>query len=443
MNNASLECSETISSLKKEISLPYKVTQEISTESHLFFLSEALYTYNYETQEIRLINKECTSFDIFEDNLAIGTKKGKICIQSIKTEKEIKKFHWHNSFVQIVKFDKKGKKIFSVSSKNCVHIFYLKTNDFRIIDFFTEIKEINVKKNILEVKSNFLKMTYDTKIEEIKYKIKGLKNFLINYKRIIKEEVKRNEVPFSSDKVKTKGIFQETKTEKYFLEEKIQEKRELIFLSERFLVFYNLGKKCFFSKEIKAEKAFLNDYLVVKEKNKVKIYDENYSFILEKEIEDLDFEKIIFFKNRLYFLKKNEFWEERISGKRLLEENVKNIFTYLGNLIILDTKGLKHFGSNDYFYKKEGIKEVKVRMNKLIIHYEKTVVVYENGEEECLVCESLVDFDYEECLLVLMEEGGEKIFLKKSEKVVVPGECVSVLSSTALLNDKGEIHFLE
>ncbi|KCZ74333.1 hypothetical protein H311_04703, partial [Anncaliia algerae PRA109] len=244
--------------------------------------------------------RNCSTFDVsFDNKLAIGTVNGKIFI---KDNDKFINYHWHSSSIITIKFNSCGNMVFSTSLKDVVHIYYLNTNTYKLIDTFVNINVINVKEEYIEFINENILINYNPRLERLSYKLINIKHYFI-IEQNLKERVVKNKERYSDDIIRTKGIFPEVKDNKYICLENIKKTKELITYINNYLIIYNLTDKTIRSKRIEIENVFVNNFIIIKNKNKVKIFDYNLSLIKEKEITENNYKNIIYFNNKLYFLK--------------------------------------------------------------------------------------------------------------------------------------------
>lgn len=425
------------------ILLPHKVLKHLKTNDFVYFLSEeaSLYSYDLNTKEILSIHRNCSTFDVsFDNKLAIGTVNGKIFI---KDNDKFINYHWHSSSIITIKFNSCGNMVFSTSLKDVVHVYYLNTNTYKLIDTFVNINVINLREEYIEFMNENILINYNPRLETLSYKLINIKHYFI-IEQNVKERVVKNKERYSDNFIRTKGIFPEVKDNKYICLENIKKTKELITYTNNYLIIYNLTDKTIRSKRIEIENVFVNNFIIIKNKNKVKIFDYNLSLIKEKEITENNYKNIIYLNNKLYFLKENILLEERITNLKVINDKVNEIFYYSDDLCILQNDSIKLMQKNEILLQMHKIKKVKIRENYLIFYDGNNVLVYKNDKEiDRIECTDLLDYDYDNGIIILKKENESKVLVKNNESFICPLNVVSLLSKDSVLLDDGTIHYLE
>ncbi|KCZ77881.1 hypothetical protein H311_01101, partial [Anncaliia algerae PRA109] len=136
--------------------------------------------------------------------------------------------------------------------------------------------------------------------------------------------------------------------------------------------------------------------------------------------------------------------EERITNLKVINDKVNEIFYYSDDLCILQNDSIKLMQKNEILLQMHKIKKVKIRENHLIFYDGNSVFVYKNNKEiDRIECTDLLDYDYDNGIIILKKENESKVLIKNNESFICPLNVVSLLSKDSVLLDDGTIHYLE
>lgn len=410
----------------------------IVTDEFIYLLSNHLYEYNIYTREMKTILNEYTSFDVSDNKMAVGEKNGRI---TVIYKNKLFFYHWHDSKVFSVKFSKRGDYIYSCSCKNILHIYDLNINQFRLIFAQSEIKEIYIKENIVELRNDYSTFFYDPKLEKMTENFVNLKDYFI-IERF--EEKTYKEYKKRLMEIRTRGIYQKEK-ETNNTKRVMLKKRELIYKTDNYIVFYDLATKKYNSIYYKCEKLFVNNFLITKDKDIVKIHDYKFNLIFEIQMRNEKYKNIFFFDQKIYFLKDNGLYQQKLSCRKLIYDQVLEVFYYIDDVFIIQKDGIRNISGDKTMFDHKNIKSYKVIKDILMIYDGNNLFIYDKYKLiNKLEINDLIDFDYENYLVILLKQKENKRFLCiHKEEIEVPADTKKILNNRFLLLESGKVYEIE